>query len=68
MPVIFNLSSWAARRQPLARWLVAELNERSDVPQRVAQRWVAEEEILPLLDGLDEVAQEQRQACVEAIQ
>jgi predicted NACHT family NTPase len=29
---------------------------------------VAEEEILPLLDGLDEVAQEQRQACVEAIQ
>ena len=31
------------------------------------QRWVAEEEILPLLDGLDEVAQEQRQACVEAI-
>ncbi len=67
MPVIFNLSSWAGRRQPLARWLVGELNERSDVPQRVAQRWVDKEEILPLLDGLDEVAQEQRQACVEAI-
>ncbi len=67
MPVIFNLSSWAGRRQPLVQWLVAELNERSDVPRRVAQRWVDKEEILPLLDGLDEVAQEQRQACVEAI-
>ena len=67
MPVIFNLSSWAARRQPLARWLVAELNERNDVPKVVARQWVQTEQILPLLDGLDEVAVEQREACVEAI-
>jgi predicted NACHT family NTPase len=37
MPVIFNRSSWALRRQPLAQWLVAELNERSDVPKKTAQ-------------------------------
>ena len=65
--VIFNLSSWAKRRQPLAHWLVEELNERSDVPKRLARRWVAAEQIIPLLDGLDEVAVEHRQACVEAI-
>jgi hypothetical protein len=67
IPVVFNLSSWAVRRQPLARWLAAELNERSDVPKALAQRWVESEEVLPLLDGLDEVAIEYRQACAEVI-
>jgi DNA polymerase III delta prime subunit len=67
IPVVFNLSSWAARRQPLVRWLVTELNERNDVPKRVARQWVETEQILPLLDGLDEVSVEHREACVEAI-
>jgi hypothetical protein len=47
--------------------LVDELNERSDVPKRVAQQWIDTEQILPLLDGLDEVAVEHRKACAEAI-
>jgi hypothetical protein len=51
----------------LSQWLVSELNERSDVPKRVAQRWLETEQILPLLDGLDEVAVDHRQACAEAI-
>ena len=67
IPAVFNLSTWAARRQPIAQWLVAELNERSDVPKRVARRWVESEQVIPLLDGLDEVAVDHRQACVEAI-
>ena len=67
IPAVFNLSSWAARRQSLTRWMVAELNERSDVPKKVAKGWLDTEQILPLLDGLDEVAMDHRQACAEAI-
>jgi phospholipase C len=67
IPVVMNLSSWALRRQPLAQWLVSELNERSDVPKRLAQRWMENEQILPLLDGLDEVAAPHREDCVNAI-
>jgi DNA polymerase III delta prime subunit len=67
IPVVFPLSSWAARRQPLAEWLIAELNQRSYVPKKVARQWVEAEQILPLLDGLDEVAAEHREACVDAI-
>jgi hypothetical protein len=67
IPVVFNLSSWAVRRHPLERWLISELNERSGVPKTLARRWVESEQILPLLDGLDEVAQEHREACVAAI-
>jgi hypothetical protein len=67
MPVVFNLSSWAVKRKPLGEWLVDELNQRYDVPRKIGQDWVDADAILPLLDGLDEVAQEHREACVEAI-
>jgi DNA polymerase III delta prime subunit len=67
IPVVFNLSSWATERPPLKEWLVEELNQRYDVPKKTAQGWVDTDAILPLLDGLDEVAVEHRSACVEAI-
>ena len=67
IPVVFNLASWAAQRPPLDAWLVDELNKRYDVPRRIAQAWVDAGALLPLLDGLDEVVQDQREACVEAI-
>ena len=43
------------------------LNEQYDVPRKTGQAWVEADQILPLLDGLDEVALEHRAACVEAI-
>ena len=55
LPVVFNLSSWAARPRPLAEWLVDELRERYVVPRKLGQAWVEGDLILPLLDGLDEV-------------
>jgi hypothetical protein len=48
IPVVFNLSSWADRRHPIGRWLVEEFRLRSDVPRQIAQKWVAEEQILLL--------------------
>ncbi len=67
MPVVFNLSSWAARRPSLGEWLVDELATSYGVPRRIARQWVDANEVLPLLDGLDEVAQQHRTSCVEAI-
>jgi len=67
MPVVFHLSSWAVRRRSLADWLVDELNERYYVPRKLAQGWTDAEQILPLLDGLDEVAPEHRAECIVAI-
>jgi hypothetical protein len=67
IPVVFNLSSWASRRLPLAEWLRDELNQRYDIPRSIGGKWVTNDQILPLLDGLDEVAAEHRPACVEAI-
>jgi hypothetical protein len=67
IPVVFNLSSWAAQQVTLADWLIDELNKRYDIPRKLAQTWVDTGLILPLLDGLDEVAADRRAACVEAI-
>ena len=67
MPVVFHLSSWAEARQPLGRWLVEELHRRYGVAARLGRAWIAGEQIVPLLDGLDEVAEEHRAACVQAI-
>jgi len=67
IPVIFPLSTWSGPRKPLVEWLRDELNLRYDVPRGVAQEFVGSNQILPLLDGLDEVGSENRVACIEAI-
>ncbi|NBE85243.1 NACHT domain-containing protein [Micromonospora rubida] len=67
VPVVLNLSSWATRRQPLAQWLTEQLTERYGIPSAQAAAWVAGGEILPLLDGLDEVVEARRDECVAAI-
>lgn len=67
LPVVFNLSSWASKQQPLADWLVEELTSTYQVPRKLGQTWVDADQILPLLDGLDEVAPRDRTACIETI-
>jgi hypothetical protein len=65
-PVVFNLSSWADK-QVIADWLVDELISKYNAPRKVARSWVENDDLLPLLDGLDEVKLESREACARAI-
>jgi hypothetical protein len=67
IPVVLNLSSWALKRQPLQDWLLAELKTTYRVPEKTGRAWLESDALLLLLDGLDEVAQAHRQACVKAI-
>jgi len=67
IPVVVNLASWVRRRQPLVTWLVDELVVDYNVPRRIAHAWIAADALVLLLDGLDEVAEQHRVACAEAI-
>lgn len=67
IPVVFNLSSWAIKQLPLEAWLIQELQEKYQVPRTLSKQWVETDMIIPLLDGLDEVAIEQRTACIEIL-
>ncbi|HYR10004.1 MAG TPA: NACHT domain-containing protein [Longimicrobium sp.] len=65
--VVFNLAGWEAKRMPLARWMLGELSTRYFIPRKVASRWFRSARLVPLLDGLDEVGEADRAACVEAV-
>ncbi|MBW4599392.1 MAG: protein kinase [Calothrix sp. FI2-JRJ7] len=67
IPVVFNLSAWANERIPIAEWLVQELNTKYQVSKEIGRAWVKNQQLLLLLDGLDEVGAELRDACVTAI-
>jgi transcriptional regulator with XRE-family HTH domain len=64
IPVVFNLSSWAVKRQPLSLWLVEELIMKYQVPRQIGQAWIEQDELLLLLDGLDEVDVAAREECI----
>ncbi len=66
IPMVFNLASWT-EKLTLTDWLVQELNNQYSVPRKIAPDWVKGNKLLLLLDGLDEVRQESRAMCVEAI-
>lgn len=66
-PVVFNLSSWSQRKQPLAKWLVEEIRDKYNIPEKIAKNWIVQDELLLLLDGLDEVMSDDRDSCVETI-
>ncbi|MBV9712860.1 MAG: NACHT domain-containing protein [Ktedonobacteraceae bacterium] len=63
IPVVFNLSSWAVKRQPLSLWLIEELTTKYQVPRHIGQTWVEQDRLLLLLDGLDEVDATAREEC-----
>ncbi len=67
IPVVFQLSSWEEKQLPLEQWLIEELNSKYLVPRLLGGMWLRSEMLLPLLDGLDEVTEKARSACIIAI-
>ena len=64
IPIVFNLSSWAKDRKSIVDWLIDELLEKYQVPKSLSEPWIRNQQIIPLLDGLDEVNAEYRNDCV----
>ncbi|NEU80970.1 NACHT domain-containing protein [Nostoc sp. UIC 10630] len=67
VPVLFNLSSWKDDRQSLTNWLLAELKSKYGVSIKLGEEWVNNHQLLPLLDGLDELEPQRQELCVHEI-
>lgn len=67
VPVVLNLSTWAEKRPPLAEWTVERMWWEYGLARPVSRAWLEQEQFCLLLDGLDEVQESARGACVEAI-
>lgn len=66
VPVVLNLSSWD-QTQLLEDWIVAELSGKYRVGEAIGRGWLAQDYLVPLLDGLDELPTAFQPACVTAI-
>jgi energy-coupling factor transporter ATP-binding protein EcfA2 len=68
LPVVFSLSSWATKQLPLEKWMEEQLSSPLyDVSRRISRQWVQNEQVLPLLDGLDEMDETIRPSCIAQI-
>ncbi|MBD2093574.1 caspase family protein [Trichocoleus sp. FACHB-591] len=67
IPIVFNLASWTERRLPIEAWLLDELKNKYQIPVKIAQPWIANDELMLLLDGLDQVELSHQADCVAAL-
>jgi DNA polymerase III delta prime subunit len=67
IPVLLNLSSWKDPKLPILDWLAAEMKSKYGIRQDLGKSWLAQNQLLPLLDGLDEVAPMHQEACAGAL-
>jgi serine/threonine protein kinase/energy-coupling factor transporter ATP-binding protein EcfA2 len=66
LPIVLNLSTWD-EHESLTTWLVAEVQARYGIPPARARPWIDGDGVMLLLDGVDEVSESRRSACVAAI-
>lgn len=73
IPIVLNLSAWGTQQFPkdgtlvFTQWLLEELWQQYQVRKEVGNTWLEKEKWTLLLDGLDEVKSQHRNACVEAL-
>jgi predicted NACHT family NTPase len=67
IPVLLSLSGWKDPKQSIFDWLLAELKIKYGLRQDLAKQWLTRHQLLPLLDGLDEVAPQHQKACALAL-
>jgi hypothetical protein len=66
IPVLLNVAAWRSG-QSLRDWLKATLPDALGASKGFASQLAASDELILMLDGLDEVAESHRPACVAAI-
>jgi signal peptidase I len=67
IPVRLECSDWKDDNQSLSDWLILQLKDRYRVPFELSRQWIERRQLVPLLDGLDELGLERQQKATNAI-
>lgn len=66
MPIVLSLSSWNGKVS-FPEWILTQLKLKYGLRDTIGQNWINHAQFLLLLDGLDEVAPELQNACVQTL-
>jgi len=66
LPIVLNLSSWTEKKT-IRDWIIFELTTKYQVPSKIGENWIDNQNLILLLDGLDEVSSRFRNDCVDAV-
>jgi DNA polymerase III delta prime subunit len=67
IPVLFELTDWKDNKQTFADWLSADLKFRHNIPKAMTRKWIKTGQLLPLVDGLDDLKLTRRKVCLQKI-
>lgn len=67
VPLLFDLASWTGDAPRLDDWLAQEMETHYGFRPNLARAWIRSDRSIYLLDGLDEVPDEWRGGCINAI-
>lgn len=67
VPLLFSLPTWKDDKQSIKEWLIEQLKDKYGIRKDIGKQWLENQEIIPLLDGLDELAVERQEECVKRI-
>lgn len=67
IPVFFNLSSWQANGQGITPWFIQQLQFKYKIKPEIAQSWLAQNQLILLLDGLEQLKFPEQEFCIQAI-
>lgn len=71
IPVLLELTTWEERKT-IEEWIADRLSmPKADggyaISKSVVNQWLQDDDIIPLLDGLDEIGLRRQKKCIEAI-
>ena len=66
VPVIFELTTWQEDK-PIKDWIIDQLDVIYSLKKKRSLKWIEQDKIIPLLDGLDELGLEKQVMCIKAI-
>ncbi|NJO29945.1 MAG: NACHT domain-containing protein [Richelia sp. SL_2_1] len=67
IPVLFELTNWRDDQQIISNWLQADLKFRYNIPEKISREWLSTEQLVPMLDGLDELGLTRQRICIDKI-
>lgn len=68
IPILLNLSAWKDDKQNIKDWIVSSLESAPyKIRKDIARKWLESRVVIPLLDGLDELASDRQEKCVQQI-